>query len=501
METLSIDHIRAIQSPSHAPPERLETLRGNAQWDEDEALALAQSPRGRILLRANGMVQAITEQLRKISQENLPQKETEKLIKVFRTVTALCQDRDSAIHFGIIGAHRILARIVELSQTYSDEIDEELANVRVVFRLAPRLRACLLHVVVLQVAAEAVGQIIDVLPPVAGFGFPMSIKHHEGTPEFPQLMRFSYEDQKATTNTLSIALRAEKHIRMKSQDDVGQILWPGAVLLSQWIINNRSLFCDKAVLEVGAGMGLSGIVASHFASTTRVTDFMPEVLKNLRYNAMLNKDPMGNAERLFPEQDLILELLPHPIPSSHVLEAHYLDWSDTTLGSADASKHLPAGKLSRLPTWSEVSEKADQPQDFLQTDGDTDFLQENDSSNETREEIDLHTLPSLARNYRFDYVIGSDMVCSPADVAGIVRVLHQWLAYPQGVAYFVLPPSNVRWGIQFLHPVLSATGFDVCLIPLDTGAVHALNDTQVYCALSSGAYSNGMQLWCVRWIS
>jgi predicted nicotinamide N-methyase len=48
-------------------------------------------------------------------------------------------------------------------------------------------------------------------------------------------------------------------------DLTGQIIWPSAIDLGRFIIDNALLFKGKNVLELGAGAGLSGIVAYQYA--------------------------------------------------------------------------------------------------------------------------------------------------------------------------------------------------------------------------------------------
>ena len=55
-------------------------------------------------------------------------------------------------------------------------------------------------------------------------------------------------------------------------DLTGQIVWPACVLLSWFIYQNRELFRGQNVLELGAGCGLGGFVAAHYASKCIITD-------------------------------------------------------------------------------------------------------------------------------------------------------------------------------------------------------------------------------------
>ena len=81
------------------------------------------------------------------------------------------------------------------------------------------------------------------------------------------------------------------------------VMWPSAVVLSQWLMTNPSVVAGKRVIELGAGCGLTGLVAAriqkklpcslpndHHPPTTVVclTDSNPIVLDNLQRNAELN---------------------------------------------------------------------------------------------------------------------------------------------------------------------------------------------------------------------
>jgi hypothetical protein len=56
-------------------------------------------------------------------------------------------------------------------------------------------------------------------------------------------------------------------------------------MLHRFLVRNRELVQGHQVLELGAGCGLSGLVASHFAAGTLLTDGNDIVLELLRQNA------------------------------------------------------------------------------------------------------------------------------------------------------------------------------------------------------------------------
>lgn len=48
-------------------------------------------------------------------------------------------------------------------------------------------------------------------------------------------------------------------------DLTGQIIWPSAIELAKFIINNSKDFEKKNVIELGAGVGLCGFVSANYA--------------------------------------------------------------------------------------------------------------------------------------------------------------------------------------------------------------------------------------------
>ena len=82
-------------------------------------------------------------------------------------------------------------------------------------------------------------------------------------------------------------------------DLTGQILWPAARLLSHFIVARlRERLAGEDVLELGAGCGLAGLVASKFgARSVTLTDNEPEVLALLERN--LKHVAAGVAGRVF----------------------------------------------------------------------------------------------------------------------------------------------------------------------------------------------------------
>jgi len=65
-------------------------------------------------------------------------------------------------------------------------------------------------------------------------------------------------------------------------------VWPGALVLCDYILHNGREMKDKTILELGAGTGICSIVSAIFASRVFCTDYDHEVLRLCRRNVERN---------------------------------------------------------------------------------------------------------------------------------------------------------------------------------------------------------------------
>lgn len=68
----------------------------------------------------------------------------------------------------------------------------------------------------------------------------------------------------------------------------GLLLWESAPALAEAMGEHPEWVTGKHVLELGAGVGLAGLVARHLGASVRQTDHMPEALELCRMNAEAN---------------------------------------------------------------------------------------------------------------------------------------------------------------------------------------------------------------------
>jgi predicted nicotinamide N-methyase len=68
----------------------------------------------------------------------------------------------------------------------------------------------------------------------------------------------------------------------------GMVLWASSVALAEHLAQNPALIHGKSVLEIGAGVGLPGLVARFLGAETAQTDFLPSALQLAQLNALQN---------------------------------------------------------------------------------------------------------------------------------------------------------------------------------------------------------------------
>ncbi|KAK9154388.1 hypothetical protein Sjap_001868 [Stephania japonica] len=70
-------------------------------------------------------------------------------------------------------------------------------------------------------------------------------------------------------------------------DLTGQLVWPGAVLLNNYLSNNTAILQGCSIIELGSGVGVTGILCSRFCQEILLTDHNEQVLKILKKNIEL----------------------------------------------------------------------------------------------------------------------------------------------------------------------------------------------------------------------
>ncbi|XP_073697056.1 protein-lysine N-methyltransferase EEF2KMT [Garra rufa] len=82
------------------------------------------------------------------------------------------------------------------------------------------------------------------------------------------------------------AVSLAENVTLISQGTTGLVTWDAALYLSEWALENTHIFKNKTVLELGSGVGLTGIVVCRSTSLTKYifSDCHQTVLQRLKEN-------------------------------------------------------------------------------------------------------------------------------------------------------------------------------------------------------------------------
>uniref|UniRef100_A0A7C9DL35 Calmodulin-lysine N-methyltransferase n=1 Tax=Opuntia streptacantha TaxID=393608 RepID=A0A7C9DL35_OPUST len=78
------------------------------------------------------------------------------------------------------------------------------------------------------------------------------------------------------------------HSASTDYDLTGQLVWPGAVLLNDYLSKNAEMLKRLSVIELGSGVGVTGVLCARFCEKVVLTDHNDEVLKILHKNIDLH---------------------------------------------------------------------------------------------------------------------------------------------------------------------------------------------------------------------
>ncbi|KAM7371510.1 hypothetical protein PAMP_008743 [Pampus punctatissimus] len=94
-----------------------------------------------------------------------------------------------------------------------------------------------------------------------------------------------------------------ENVAVISEGTTGLVTWEAALYLAEWALDHRQSFTGRTVLELGSGVGLTGVTVCRSCSPARYffSDCHPRVLQKLRDNIQLNglaESPSVSVEEL-----------------------------------------------------------------------------------------------------------------------------------------------------------------------------------------------------------
>lgn len=157
------------------------------------------------------------------------------------------------------------------------------------------------------------------------------------------------------------------HIREMTvaQGGLGCAIWDGSIVLARWMhAHADECFRGRVGMELGAGVGVPGIVAARYAARVVLTDYMEEVVANLAYNLKLNanvdqededdecRDEVELARRRAMRQNV------RASGSSALLDFHAIDPDEEDLQRMEESRTEAAAAASAAASSSSSSAAA-----------------------------------------------------------------------------------------------------------------------------------------------
>lgn len=224
-------------------------------------------PRGRLLLRLRGAVpRLLALAFPPPASASLPLGCRLAALAVLRE---LCLDEDAAYDLGAAGGHVRLLRAVEGDAELVDAAAEVMA----------RCAAC------------------------PGSGFPMMRGCGGDARAAPRAYSFA-SDAGPQQRSAHVLLLREVPQLQEAQATVGFLLWGAATVLCNWLVRQpRDCWRGLRVLEIGAGLGLCGLLAAERLAPSEMvlTDYQRDVVRNMQHNAALNFGRLGSSALTVPE--------------------------------------------------------------------------------------------------------------------------------------------------------------------------------------------------------
>lgn len=101
---------------------------------------------------------------------------------------------------------------------------------------------------------------------------------------------YSYKHYKIDSDVSNESIRLKENRNKISQGTTGLNVWESAMALSELAVRNKSMFQNKEIVELGAGIGFSSIAIGKYCSPKKITitDGNDKVLEILNENVANN---------------------------------------------------------------------------------------------------------------------------------------------------------------------------------------------------------------------
>jgi predicted nicotinamide N-methyase len=186
-------------------------------------------------------------------------------------------------------------------------------------------------------------------------------------------------------------------------------MWPSAVVLSQWLVTNPSVVRGQRVLEIGAGCGLTGLVAARLQK---------EYTKECKYSSNNTNDP------------LMLMLLDREMEQEVILS----DFNTTVLQNLERNIALNNVEMGCSVVGLDFYEQSGTASVWKDMNG--------------------------VEQQQVDVILAADMICQSADAVGAANSIHDALL-PGGRAIVVCADSEHRFGVEIFESECRRVGLEI----------------------------------------
>lgn len=262
--------------------------------------------------------------------------------------------------------------------------------------------------------------------------------------------------------------------RMGAQADTGYVNWPAATILARWLALHPQTVAGKGVMEVGAGLGLCGLVAARWAGEVLLTDYNLACLERLQRHVELNRDAghqeaaeagTGGDGKQRPQKQ---EQVQPALAREGGVKVRWLDWDRIETPSSPAPPASASGLVGAAGVALEVGGPASSSSPLRWRVSAPAVVEEEEeegeagglggsSSSGTTSSSDRSGSSSGSAFGRpawgarlLDVIVGSDVICDASCARGVAGLIAATLK-PKGeggVAFVTAPFPAHRYGVD-----------------------------------------------------
>ena len=217
-------------------------------------------------------------------------------------------------------------------------------------------------------------------------------------------------------------------------------MWPSAVVLSSWLLANPEILFDKQIIELGAGCGLTGLVASRI-----VAEYENEQRRNV-HNSALHRQHGKHEEK---KDDGVVDNQGVNKEANRVIMT---DFNTKVLKNLD--RNITLNGLQHVAKTMHLDFYAQKGMNRQGGWTDHEFIDNGTSTND-HTEVDQSNHQSPA-----DLIIAADVICKPSDSIAASKTIYDVLK-PGGEAIIVSANAKHRFGVDIFEKECLSLGLDV----------------------------------------